>query len=290
MESLIGLYHRGALARAGIEPPTFERPWSWDDLRKAARQLTVDTTGDGIVDRWGVGIGLRNSANIVMNLSVGFGGSFFRKEGGRYVVRVGPGERELLTTIHDMLYADGSAAPSGAGQTGAAMIPGFVGGRFAMLIGIGAWGRQQLVANAPPGFEWGVIPPLKGVDQRTGMSTQTLSIPKASAHQKEAMEFIRFMLDRSRAARLARSDWMLPARRSCLVMPEFTTAENGWDVVTASARFLSTGNWTGAPGYVEWKSRVANPLFQEYFADRLSLDECARRMEEESNVVLDRYQ
>ena len=115
MESLIGLYNADLLEKGGISPPTFEHPWTWGDLRAAALTLTLDTTGDGVPDRWGAAIGLRNSANIVMNLSVGFGGSFFRKEGGKYVVRVGAQERELLTTIYDMLYNDRSVAPSSIG-------------------------------------------------------------------------------------------------------------------------------------------------------------------------------
>lgn len=290
MESLIGIYNKDLFERSGIEPPTFEKPWTWSDLRAAAIRLTTDTSGDGSVDRWGAAIGLRNSANIIMNLSIGFGGSFFQKEDGRYVVRVGPGERELLSTVYDMLYKDRSTAPSSIGQSGPAMIPGLFSGRYAMLIGIGAWSRQQLAENAPRHFRWGIIPPLKALTQNAGTSTQTLSIPKASKHQAEAMQFIRFMLSRKNMARLALADWMLPARKSCLESPEFNSAENGWDVTTASARFLSTGTWLGAPGYVEWKSRVANPILQEFFSNRLGLDEAARRIEEESNIVLSRYQ
>jgi multiple sugar transport system substrate-binding protein len=290
MESLIGLYNADLLDRAGIPPPSFEKPWSWDGLRESARILTADTNGDGGIDRWGVAIGLRNSANIMMNLSVAFGGSFYTKEQGRFHIRVGEQEKTLLSTIHSMLYVDRSAAPSGIGQSGPEMMPGFFAGRYAMLIGIGAWSRQQIVANAPAGFRWGVIPPLKAIDQRTGVSTQTLSIPRASGRKDEAMAFIRFMASRQNMARLAQSDWMLPARKSCLIMPEFTTAKGGWEITTSSARFLSVGPWLGAPGYAEWKSRVANPLFQEYFANRLGLAELASRMEEESNTVLSRYQ
>lgn len=290
IESLIGLYDKNALERAGVVPPTFEKPWTWTDLRSAARRLTVDTTGDGTPDRWGVAIGLRNSGNIIMNLSVGFGGSFFKKEGERYVVRVGQEERNLLGTLHGMFYDDRSMAPSSIGQTGAGMIPGFFSGKYAMLIGIGAWSRQQLVENAPPGFRWGVIPPLKAQTQNAGMSIQTLSIPNASQHRAGAMEFIKFMLSRKNMARLALSDWMLPSRKSCLALPEFNTVETGWDITSASVRYLTRGPWSGAPGYVEWKSRVANPVLQEFFAGRLGLEEAAERIEVESNVVLMRYQ
>ena len=290
MESLIGLYNKDLFEKNGIEPPTFEKPWTWARLRDVARTLTAKTSGGGSVDRWGVAVGLRNSGNIIMNLSIGFGGSFFRKEGNRYAVRVGNEEKLLLATIDTLLYFDRSAAPSSVGLSGPALIPGFMQGKYAMIVGIGAWSRQQLAENAPPGFRWGVIPPLIAKSQRTGTSAQTLSIPQGSRHKSEAMAFIQFMTDTTNMARLAQSDWMLPARTSCLKMTEFTTPRNGWDVTTASAAFLSTGSWLGAPGYVEWKSRIANPVLQEFFSQRLTLEETAVRIEKESNVVLSRYQ
>jgi ABC-type glycerol-3-phosphate transport system substrate-binding protein len=290
MESLIGLYNRDLFEKRGIDPPTFEKPWTWTRLREVAKELTAAPAGDGSVDRWGVAVGLRNSANIIMNLSIAFGGAYFRKEGDRYVVRVGPEEKLLLSTIDSMLYVDRSASPSSVGLSGPALIPGFMQGKYAMVVGIGAWSRQQLAENAPAGFRWGVIPPLLAATQNTGTSAQTLSIPKRSRHHAEAMRFIKFMTDSTNMARLALSDWMLPPRASCMMMPEFRSPRNGWDVTTASAAFLSTGTWLGAPGYVEWKSRIANPVLQEYFSRRMTLEEAAARIEKESNVVLSRYQ
>ena len=290
IESLVTLYNRDAFEQARIVAPTASNPWTWDELMSNAKHLTKDIDGDGNIDQWGVGIGLRSSANIIMNLSISFGGSYFYRENNSYVVRVGEPERKLLNVIHRSLYYDNSAAPSSIGQTGANMLPGFMSGKFAMLVGIGAWARQQLVENAPKSFRWGVIPPLKAENQNTGISTQTLSIPKKSKRQKEAMAFIEFMLNSQNAARLAKSDWMLPARKSCLAMKEFNTSPDGWDVVTNGVRFLKTGSWLGVPGYVEWKSRVVNPMLQELFANRLSVDEAARRIEVESNIVLQRHQ
>jgi ABC-type glycerol-3-phosphate transport system substrate-binding protein len=114
------------------------------------------------------------------------------------------------------------------------MIPGFFSGKYAMLIGIGAWARQQLVENAPADFSWGVLPPLQAQTQNTGISTQTLSIPKKSKQQAAAMHFIEFMLNTQNMAQLAQSDWMIPTRKSCLSMPQFQTSHDGWEVVTGA--------------------------------------------------------
>lgn len=290
LESLIILYNTELLEAAGIAPPTAEAPWTWTDMRRAALRLTRDSDGDGGIDRWGVGIGLRNGANVVLNLSVGYGGGFYRKTGDRYSVAVGDGERDLLATLHDLLYVDRSAAPSSPGQSGAGMIPGFLAGKYAMLVGIGAWARQQVVENALPGFRWAVMPPLVAETRQSGANSQTLSIPRLSRRKRDAMDFVLFMLSRENSARLALSDWMIPARQSCSALPEFRTAAGGWDVTMDGVRFLSAGPWTGAPGYVEWKSRVVNPILQELFAGRMTVDDAAMRIERESNIVLSRYQ
>ncbi|TSA30641.1 MAG: sugar ABC transporter substrate-binding protein [Ignavibacteriales bacterium] len=289
IESLVVLYNKSLFKKEGIIPPTIEYPWTWDDLQSAARKMTKDTNGDGVIDQYGAGLGLRNSANIIMNTSISFGGSFFKKEGNHFVVKVNDEEKKLLQTIVDMLYKDKSVSPASIGETGAGMIPGLFSGRYAMLVGIGSWGRQQLVENAPKEFQWGVMPPIKAKTQTYGASTQTLSIPKKSKRAKEAMMFIDFMLSSKNTARLALNDWMIPARISCLSMPEFKDKIGGWDITCSAVSTLSIGSWLGAPGYVEWKSRVANPVLQELFAGRMSIDDAARRIEHESNIVLSRY-
>lgn len=289
IESLIVLYNKTLFQNEGIVPPTLDNPWNWDDLRAAAKRLTIDLNNDGKIDQYGAAFGLRNSANIIMNTSVSFGGSFFKKIGNEYFVKVSDEEIMLLQTIVDMLYKDKSVSPTSIGESGAGMIPGFFSGKYAMLVGIGAWARQQVVENAPKEFKWGVIPPIKAKTQSYGASTQTLSVPRKSKRVKDAMRFIEFMLNPENTARLALNDWMIPARKSCLAMPEFKDSITGWDVTCSAVSILSAGVWIGAPGYVEWKSRVANPVLQELFAGRLTVDEAARRIERESNIILSRY-
>ncbi len=290
-ESFIVLYNKDMFAAAGISAPTFEHPWTWEDLRTAAKKLTLDRDGDGTIDQWGTSMGLRNGANLIMNHSIAFGGTYFYKDStGHIVTRVGPKEKELLQYILTMLYDDKTMAPSSIGKYGSEMISGFLSGKYAMVVGIGSWARQQVVENAPAGFHWSVTPPVEAESQKMGLNTQTLSIPKICRRKKEAMAFIDFFLNTQNMSRLAAADWMMPTRKSSLAEPRFHTKDDGWEVVTESAKYLSTGPWVGLPGYTEWKSRVANPVFQELFAGRISLDDAAARIEKESNSVLERYQ
>ena len=290
MDSYIGLYNKVIFERNKIEPPTHENPWSWERVNEVGVQLTQDTDGDGKIDQWGIGMGLRNSANLVMNHSISFGGSFFTKEDGKYVVRVGTEEKELLRSIYEMYHDFKCMSPESIGKSGSEIILSFMHGRSAMIIGIGAAFRQQLVENAPADFHWGVMPPLISKTQNTGISAQTYSIPKKAKKQQDGFDFINFALNSQNMAELAITDWMLPARKSCLTLPQFNEVDNGWQLVTNSVDFLTAGSWIGAPGYSEWKGRVANPILQELFAGRLSIEEASKRIEIESNLVLSRYQ
>ena len=54
MSNVIMYYNKDLFDAAGVEYPTEE--WTWDDMFAAAQALTLDTTGDGQIDQWGIGI------------------------------------------------------------------------------------------------------------------------------------------------------------------------------------------------------------------------------------------
>lgn len=290
LESFIILYNKEIFDNNDIIPPSKENPWTWDNVKTVGTQLTQDTNGDGIIDQWGTAMGLRNSANFILNHAISFGGSFFKIEDGKYVVRVGDEEKALLKIIIEMNRDLKCLAPESIGKNVTEILSGFMQGRYAMILGMGNWSRQQLIENAPNNLNWGVLPAPIGKDSRSGINSQTFSIPKKSKKQKDAFDFIEFALNSKNMAKLAYSDWMIPTRKSCMEMPQFNTLDDGWKIVTSSVDDLTVGPWLGAPGYVEWKGRVANPIFQELFAGRLSIEEASKRIEIESNLVLSRYQ
>lgn len=290
-ESFIVLYNKKLFEEAGIVPPTFDNPWTWKDLQNASKKLTIDRDKDGSMDQWGMAMGLRSCANLIMNHTIAFGGSYFYKDKDDHIfTHVGEEEKALLQIILDLLYNDKTMTPSSLGQSSSGLIPGFIAGRYAMLVGVGAWARQQVVENARESFQWGVMPPIKAKTQKAGLNTQTFSIPKSCQKIENVIPFLEFLVSKKNMARLAQADWMMPTRKSCLELPDFNSEYDGWKVVSNSARYLSTGPWVGMPGYTEWKLRVANPVFQELFSMRITLEEAAERIERESQSVFMRYQ
>jgi multiple sugar transport system substrate-binding protein len=271
LESQIVLANSKLLDEAGIAVPSADAPWTWDEFQANAKKLTKDGT-------YGVAWALKSPANRVMNLALNYDGRFFYGSGDATEVKVGEAEKEVPRRIHDMIHVDKSASPEAVGMGGTDPLPGFFGGKYAMLPG-GVYLRQQMVEEAPAGFEWVTLPPIKGLSQNHAANPQTLSISEDSQHKQQAMQFIEYFVNPANMARLAQGDWLLPTgRQAGEELASSTGGKQGWDVAVASAQNLTMAPFQQVDGYPEWKTKVATPALQEYFADKITLDQLATQL------------
>ncbi|WP_405534876.1 sugar ABC transporter substrate-binding protein [Streptomyces sp. NBC_00075] len=273
------------LREAGVRIPTPEQPWSWAEFRRITRQLG---DGDG---KYGVAWPLKEPVSATLNLSLSAGGQLFhRGADGKVTIRFEAADETVPRTIHDQANTDHSASPTTLGSGGSDTLPGFFGGRYAM-VPLGFSYRQQIAQQAPKGFEWQVLPAPAGADGLTqGVSPQTLSIAEDTQHPREAAEFIDFMLRPENMVRLASGDWMLPTGAEALKSPSLRTEKDGWATGTALAGHLRSAPAQSVRGYPEWKDKVATPAFQEYYSGAIDLAELRKRLEKDGNLVLARYQ
>ncbi|MFJ9632325.1 ABC transporter substrate-binding protein [Streptomyces sp. NPDC101175] len=272
------------LKRAGVRIPTPEHPWTWPEFRTVTRQLS----GDG---KYGVAWPLKEPVSATLNLSLSTGGTLFhRGADGKVTVRFDAADEVVPRTIHDQVDVDHSASPTTLGSGGSDTLPGFFGGRYAM-VPLGFSYRQQIAQQAPKGFDWQVLPAPAGADGLTqGVSPQTLSVAADSPHKKEAAEFIDFLLRPKNMVRLALGDWMLPTGTQALKDPALHTAKYGWATGTALAGDLDSAPAQSVRGYPEWKDKVATPALQEYYSGAIGLAELSERLVMDGNRVLARYQ
>ncbi|TMR08577.1 sugar ABC transporter substrate-binding protein [Nonomuraea turkmeniaca] len=281
-ESQVIIANKKLLEASKVRVPTADNPWTWDEFSEAAKKMTKDGA-------FGVAWPMKSPVNKTLNLALTYGGTFFQTAEGKTTVKVGPEEREVLQRIHDQLYKDKSADPAALGQGTADPLPAFYKGKFAMLPA-GVFLRQQVAEQAPDGFEWVTLPGPKGTTAQQGAVSQTLSIAQDSKHADEAMKFIAFFLNGPNQAKLAKGDWLLPTSQSAAADPAMTTQDNGWDVATASAKNLVVAPFLKVNGFDEWKNKVATPVLQEFYANKITIDEVAKRLVDEGNKVLERYQ
>ncbi|KPI06764.1 extracellular solute-binding protein family 1 [Actinobacteria bacterium OK006] len=272
------------LTRAGVRIPTPEHPWSWWEFRAITRRLS----GDG---KYGVAWPLKEPVSATLNLSLSAGGELFQRGAdGKVAVRFDAADQVVPRTIHDQADVDHSASPTTLGSGGSDTLPGFFGGKYAM-VPLGFSYRQQIVQQAPKGFAWQVLPAPAGAGGLAqGVSPQTLSIAADSPHKKEAAAFIDFLLRPENMVRLALGDWMLPTGTEALKDPALHTAKDGWATGAALASHLRPAPAQSVRGYPEWKDKVATPAFQEYYSGAIGLAELRKRLVRDGNLVLARYQ
>ena len=252
------------LADAGVTLPTAASPWTWDKFAQVSKQLT---TGD----RFGVGWGLKSPAATVMSMSLNFNGLVFYNEGGKNVVKFGSAEQQVLKRIYDLAYTDKSLSPTTLGQSGPEILPGFFAGKYAMIVG-GNYVAQQMVEQAPAGFDWAMLPLLKGDSQAQSANPQTLSISTQSKNPKEAMQFIAYYMQANNLASVAIGDWLIPVSTSAgKAVTTLTGGKNSWDVNVASAPSLKIAPFQTLDAYAQWKTQIAQPGFQQYFANKIDL-------------------
>ncbi|MEU0452891.1 sugar ABC transporter substrate-binding protein [Streptomyces sp. NPDC006129] len=272
------------LERSGVRIPTPEQPWSWSEFRRITERLS----GRG---KYGVAWPLKEPVSATLNLSLSAGGQLFhRGADGKVTVRFEAADQVVPRTIHDQVGTDRSASPTTLGSGGSDTLPGFFGGSYAM-VPLGFSYRQQIVQQAPEGFDWRVLPAPAGTGGLAqGVSPQTLSVAEDSPHKKEAAAFIDFLLRPKNMVRLALGDWMLPTGVQALKDPALHTARHGWATGTALAQHLRPAPAQTVRGYPEWKDKVATPALQEYYSGAIGLQDLRERLEEDGNLVLARYQ
>ncbi|CAL9607768.1 hypothetical protein SUDANB108_05589 [Streptomyces sp. enrichment culture] len=272
------------LRESGVRIPTPGKPWSWDEFRRITDRLS----GPG---KYGVAWPLKDPVSATLNLSLSAGGQLFhRGADGKVTIRFEAADRVVPRTVHEQINTDRSASPTTLGSGGSDTLPGFFGGRYAM-VPLGFSYRQQIAQQAPDGFDWRVLPAPAGAGGLTqGVSPQTLSIAEDCPHKKEAAAFLGFLLRPRNMVRLALGDWMLPTGTRALRDPALHTARHGWATGTALAAHLRPAPAQQVRGYPEWKDKVATPALQEYYSGAIGLGALRERLEEDGNLVLARYQ
>ena len=260
-----------AFAAAGVDVPTGDE-LTWDNLAKIANQLTSG-------GNFGVGWGLKQPTAAIMNTALGYDGTFFDGEGADAKITVGENELAVPEHIHAMAYDDGSLDPVSLTQSGSDVLPGFLGGKYAMYIG-GNFLAQQITESAPEGFNWTVLPPLAGsAGPVQAANPQTMSVAAESKHIEQSAKFIDYFMGAENQAKLAQGDWLIPASSAARDEVASQTKDvNGWAELLKTGEDLSGAPFQKATNYPQWKDQYATPGLQQYFSNWITLDELKKQL------------
>lgn len=263
-----------AFTAAGVEVPAGDQ-LSWDDLAATAKKLTAG-------GKFGVGWGLRQPTAAMMNSALGFDGTFFDiSDDGAATIHVGEAELAVPERIHTMAYRDRSLDPVTLTQSGTDVLPGFLGGKYAMYIG-GNFLAQQITESAPDGFSWTALPPLAGsAGPVQAANPQTMSVSAQSEAPEQAAEFIDYFMNAENQAKLAQGDWLIPASEPARAAVAEQTADTPvWQPILTSGENLAGAPFQQATNYPQWKDQYATPALQQYFANSISLEDLSTQLTE----------
>ncbi|NEB77517.1 sugar ABC transporter substrate-binding protein [Streptomyces sp. SID14478] len=279
------------LKQSGVRIPTARHPWTWQEFEAVSKKLTHDKNKDGKPESYGVAWSMKEPVSQSVNLALSTDGKIFYKDkDGKNEIRYDAADSAVAQLINRQVNKDRTAPRTGLGMSGSDTLPGFFAGRYAMLP-LNFSYRQQVQQQAPKGFDWTVLPMPSGAGGLAqGTAPQTLSVSQDSKHKQAAADFIAYLTQPRHQVQLARGDWLLPTSTEALEDPSLTTAKNGWKTGADIAATLRPSPVLGVRGYAEWKDKIATPAYQEYYNGAFGIDELRKRLADDGNRILDRYQ
>lgn len=207
-----------------------------------------------------------------------FDGAFFEGTGRDAKAKIGDAELEVPKRIHAMAYDDKSIDPTSLTQSATDALPGFFGGKYAMVVG-GNYAAQQIVEQAPKGFQWEVLPPLKGTSEKQAANPQTLSVPAEGKHIKQSAQFIDYFMKAENLAAVGQGDWLIPTTKAARdAIEKATGGKDGWTQTLASGEELTKAPFQSVENYPKWKDQIATPALQEYLANKIDLAALGKKL------------
>jgi ABC-type glycerol-3-phosphate transport system substrate-binding protein len=269
MQSYVVLANTAMLKQAGITATGDSL--SWDDLAADAKKLTVG-------GKYGIGWGLKSPTATVLNLGMNFDAKFFDGTGTDAKAVIGDPELEVPKRIHAMAYDDKSIDPTSLTQSATDVLPGFYAGKYGMIV-VGNYAAQQILQEAPKGFQWEVLPPLKGTSTKQAANPQTLSVPAEGKHVEQSAKFIDYFMKADNLAAVGQGDWLIPTTQAARdAILKATGGKDGWTQTLASGTELTKAPFQSVENYPKWKDQIATPAFQEYLANKTDLAALGKKL------------
>jgi multiple sugar transport system substrate-binding protein len=272
-------YNKGMFDRAGLAYP--DTTWTYDDLLRVGKQLTVDVNGDGIPEQWGLSFDVHYTG--LETVIYSFGGRTLTADSRRAVLSE-PATLRGFRFVQDLFLKHGIAS-----KTTSFVNPweSFVGQRAAMIL-IGSLGSLNLEGTP---IRWDLTFPPKGPGgvRWSRRFTMAFMIPRNSPHPEEAWELLRWILTRSPVEHVnAQYLGMMPTNKL------FTRSAAWLNAAPVHNRHLLVALERGqsfplfTPGWQEWRDNNLTPEMLLMIQGKKSVEESVSDAERRINVVLSR--
>lgn len=245
-------YNKDMFDAAGLAYPTAD--WTWDDLRSAALQLTLDTNGDGTTDQYGYTFDMWDMEPGWSEAVWSYGGDIINADHTQTLIG-SPEARQAWQLLYDMTFVDKSVPDANtSGQYGGDL---FLAGVAAMM----PMGHWAVPSYAEAGFTWDVAPMPAGPAGRfTSVNSAGFVIAQGSKEPDAAWKFLEFVLSPVAQTRLAELGFACPVLQSVAESAAFLEQSTPIDHQV----FLDALEYARMKpvfrGYDEWASAVGDGM------------------------------
>ena len=251
-QTIVLFYNKAMFDAAGMAYPSAD--WTWDDLRAAAKKLTLDTNGDGKTEQYGFSFDMWDMEPGYSEAIWSYGGDILNADHTKTLLGE-PAARQAWQLLYDMTFVDKSVPDSNtSGQYGGDT---FLAGVTAMMP-MGHWAAP---GYAEANLNFDVAPMPKGPAGRfTSVNSAGFVIANGTKHPAEAFSFLKFVLSTAGQTRLAELGFACPVLKSIAESPTFLDQQ----IKINQQVFLDALEYAHIKpvfkGYDEWASAVGDGM------------------------------
>ncbi len=251
-QTIVLFYNKDMFDKAGMAYPSAD--WSWDDLRAAAKKLTLPAGTDGkkqygfIFDQWDMEVGWSEAI-------WSYGGEIISADHSKTLIGE-PKARQAWQLLNDMVFVDKSVPDANEiGQYGGDL---FQSGIAAMM----PMGHWSVPGYNTAGFKYDVAPMPKGpAGQATSVNSAGFVVAKASKNPEAAFAFIQYALSSKGQTRLAELGFACPVLKSVAESPLFLQQKGSSLNEKVFLDALSYAHMKPVfKGYDEWAAAVGDGM------------------------------
>jgi multiple sugar transport system substrate-binding protein len=254
-QTIVLFYNKDMFDAAGVAYPTAS--WTWEDLRVAAKQLTLDKNGDSKIDQYGFSCDLWDMELCWSEAIWAYGGDVINVDHTK--TQLGESKaRQAWQLFHDMMFVDKSMPDTiAAGEYGGDL---FQAGMVAMW----PMGHWAVPGYAEVEFQWDVVPmPAGPAGKATSVNSAGFVVSKASKNPDASWKFIQFALSQTGQTRLTELGFAIPVLKSVAESPVFLQAKVGDRTINQQV-FLDALKYAHVKpifkGYTLWADAIGNGI------------------------------
>ena len=250
-QTIVLFYNKNMFDKAGLAYPNAD--WTWDDLRAAAKKLTLTGT-DGKTTQYGFSFDMWDMEPGYSEAIWSYGGDMLNANHTQTLLGA-PQARQAWQLLYDMTFVDKTIPDSNtSGQYGGDT---FLAGVSAMT----ALGHWVVPGYADAKLNFDAAPMPKGPAGRfTSVNSAGFVIAKGSKHPAQAFTFLKFVLSTAGQTRLAELGFACPVLKSIAESPVFLNQK----IAINQQVFLDALQYAKIKpvfkGYDEWASAVGDGM------------------------------